>query len=137
MKRAEGQRGIRYLIGVDSGKEAIMYATTLTDAGARFMHFPLERERGYDIEFFRGLCSERMVAHRKAGQTVMQWTKIYERNEPLDCRNYARAAYKNFRWNFQKYERMISGDDDENKPITQEQARKRRHNPIVSRGIRI
>ena len=136
MKRSEGQKGMRYLIGVDSGKEAIMYATTLGEPGARYMHFPIEQRAGYDMEYFRGLCSEKMQAHRKMGQTVMQWTKIYERNEPLDCRNYARAAYKNFKWNFPKYEKLLTGDPEE-EPITQQQAARRRHNPIVSRGIRI
>ena len=33
-----------------------------------------------------------MRVRNRAGYTVYRWEKIYERNEPLDCRCYARAA---------------------------------------------
>lgn len=47
----------------------------------------------YGEDYFRGLCSEQLTRKKnRAGYTVMQWEKLVERNEPLDCRNYARAA---------------------------------------------
>ena len=50
-----------------------------------FCHFP-----GYDRVFFQGLCSERKVV-RTDGKS--EWVKDASvRNEPLDCRVYARAA---------------------------------------------
>lgn len=47
----------------------------------------------YDEAYFRGLTAERfeMVTNKK-GFTTFQWVKKYKRNEPLDCRVYARAA---------------------------------------------
>lgn len=47
----------------------------------------------YGEDHFKGLCSEqRMRKKNKRGYTVHEWVKVHERNEPLDCRNYARAA---------------------------------------------
>jgi len=47
----------------------------------------------YGPEYFQGLCSEQLVrVKNRAGYTRHQWEKIRERNEPLDCRCYARAA---------------------------------------------
>lgn len=47
----------------------------------------------YGEDYFKGLCSEQLMRSKnRAGYTVYKWEKIYERNEPLDCRNYARAA---------------------------------------------
>lgn len=124
------------MIAVDSGKEAIMYSTGVEEPGPRYMHFPLDRMCGYDLEFFRGLISERQVIHRKKGQNVIEWEKTYERNEPLDCRNYARAAYKYFHWNFDKFEKILSGETDE-KTVTKQEAERKRQKRIISRGIQV
>jgi phage terminase large subunit GpA-like protein len=52
-----------------------------------FCHFPQ-----YDEDYFKRLCSEQLVQKLVNGRTVHRWIKIHERNEPLDCRVYARAA---------------------------------------------
>lgn len=53
-----------------------------------YCHFPQ-----YDEQYFQGLASERTVLIKnKKGYTEYQWKKFFERNEPLDCRIYARAA---------------------------------------------
>lgn len=129
---------IRFLIGVDAGKEAIMYSTNVTEYGARYMHYPIDERAGYGPEYFRGLISERQVMHRKSGQTVVGWEKTYERNEPLDCRNYARAVYKYFNWNFDRYEKILHGEKpDEEKPITRAEAEKRKPKHLISGGIKV
>lgn len=127
---------VGFMIAVDSGKEAIMYSTGVDEPGPRYMHFPLDRMCGYDLEFFRGLISERQVIHRKKGQNVIEWEKTYERNEPLDCRNYARAAYKYFHWNFDKFEKILNGETDE-KTVTKQEAERKRQKRIISRGIQV
>lgn len=137
MKKDNGKdKATRFIIGVDSGKEAIMYATTVMEPGPRYMHFPKDYTCGYDIEYFRGLISEKMVLHRRMGQNVVTWEKTYERNEPLDCRNYARAAYKYFNWNFDKMERLLNGTD-EPQIETRQQAEKRKKKRVLSKGIQI
>ena len=137
MKKDNGKdNATRFIIGVDSGKEAIMYATTVTEPGKRYMHFPRDYTCGYDIEYFRGLISEKMVLHRRMGQTVVSWEKTYDRNEPLDCRNYARAAYKYFNWNFDKMERLLNGTE-EPKIETRQQVERRRKKRVLSEGIKV
>ncbi len=56
-----------------------------------FCHFPQ-----YDEEYFKRLCSEQLIRKKVNGRTIYRWLKIHERNEPLDCRNYARAAASMF-----------------------------------------
>jgi len=137
MKRnTEASKAMRFIVGVDSGKEAIMYSASLPEPGPKYMHFPKQRECGYDIEFFRGLLSEKMVLHRKQGRQTISWEKIYERNEPLDCRNYARAAFRYFNWNFDKIERMLAGIEES--PVEKRRAAQQKHrNRVLSRGVQV
>lgn len=53
-----------------------------------YCHFP-----EYDHHYFKGLTAEQLqfTIDRK-GFKKYEWVKKYERNEPLDCRVYARAA---------------------------------------------
>ena len=136
MKKSGPIKSPKFIIGVDSGKTAIMSATAVENPGARYMHFPRDYEAGYDMEFFRGLISERLVIHRRGGKAIMAWEKTYERNEPLDCRNYARAAYKYFRWPFDKIEGRLKGIDAE--PVmTRAQIQKKKRKTTVSNGITV
>ena len=136
MKKDAGKE-TRFIIGVDGGKEAIMYAATeVLNPGPKYMHFPTDYRLGYDMDYFRGLISEKQVIHRRGGKGVVVWEKVYERNEPLDCRNYARAAFKYFNWNFDKYEKILYGDNEE-KPITQQQAEKKKRKIVISKGIQV
>lgn len=137
MKKGQLPKGaIGFMIGVDSGKEAIMYSTGIEEPGPRYMHFPMEHSAGYNIEYFRGLISERQIIHRKKGQSVIEWEKTYERNEPLDCRNYARAAYKFFNWNFEKVEKVLSGED-EVQPVTRQEVERKKKKRVISKGIQV
>ena len=136
MKRTNAKDGIKFIIGVDQGKEGIMYEAGVTEIGPSYMHFPIDYRAGYDMEFFKGLISERMVMHRRNGRSTIAWEKVYERNEPLDCRNYARAAYRYFNWNFDSLEKVIKGED-EPKIITKKEETKRKQRHVVSRGIKV
>lgn len=135
-KEKDAPKGTRFMIAVDSGKEAILYGAGVEEPGARFMHFPVGDDRGYDLEFFRGLLSEKQMLVRRRGQNVITWEKVHERNEPLDCRNYARAAYKFFHWDFTKVEKILRGEDTE-PPVTRNEAARKRTKRVVSRGIQV
>lgn len=55
---------------------------------AGYCHFPQ-----YDQHYFKGITAEKFTkTTNKKGHTVYAWIKSFERNEPLDCRVYARAA---------------------------------------------
>ena len=139
MKRSIDQYGssAKFVLGVDAGKEGIMYSASVEEPGPNYMHFPIDYRAGYDMEFFKGLISERMVIHRRSGKSAVAWEKVYERNEPLDCRNYARAAYRYFNWHFDDLERIINGEPEETKVITQKEETKRKQRHVVSRGIKV
>lgn len=52
-----------------------------------YCHFP-----EYDEHYFRGLTAEEQIKQVVKGYPRYAWVKRYDRNEPLDCRIYARAA---------------------------------------------
>ena len=55
---------------------------------AGYVHLPQ-----VDGEFIQQLCAEQLVTRRdRNGFAQREWQKTRERNEGLDCRNYARAA---------------------------------------------
>ena len=82
-----------YSIGVDAGKQMIMDSLRVTEPGNRYAHFP--RRDDYGHAFFHGLLSERLT-YSEGKKQPWSWEKIpgHERNERLDCRNYAMAAFK-------------------------------------------
>ena len=80
-------------IGVDSGKALIMDNLRVHTSGPKYCHFP--KRDDYGLRYFQGLLSERYV-YKEGRKNPWVWEKIpgHERNEPLDCRNYALAAAK-------------------------------------------
>jgi phage terminase large subunit GpA-like protein len=52
-----------------------------------YCHFPQ-----YAPDYFRGLTAEKLQYTDKKGVRKYEWVKHFTRNEPLDCRVYARAA---------------------------------------------
>lgn len=64
---------------------------TTGEAPAGYCYFP-KQEPPYDSRYFQGLTSEVLRLVKTKGTPRYQWEKVFERNEPLDCRVYARAA---------------------------------------------
>lgn len=52
-----------------------------------WVHFPM-----FDTEWFNQLTAEELKITATPKGTKYEWLKAYDRNEVLDCRNYARAA---------------------------------------------
>ncbi len=84
----------QYQIGVDAGKQHIMDNLRVKKPGSRYCHFP--KRDDYGAGYFAGLLSEHLVYDEKSARHPWKWEKIpgHERNEALDCRNYANAAFK-------------------------------------------
>ncbi len=97
----------QYQIGVDAGKAVIMDNLRRQTPGNGYCHFPHRDD--YGPAFFRGLLSERLVYNAKHKQPWI-WEKIpgHERNEPLDCRNYANAAFKSLPMDLDAQERRLN-----------------------------
>lgn len=102
-----------YTIGVNAGKAAIMASAAVTEPGANYMHTPNDEGRGYDLKWYTGLLSE--VEVTKGAQ--IKWEKLpgHERNEPLDCRNYARAAMKVLNPDLEAISKALKSEQKEKK----------------------
>lgn len=95
VSRNNRENAALFTVGVDAGKETIISSLKLDVPGAGYCHFPYEHEKGYTVDYFRGLTSESLVIKMVNGVPKAKWTKKNGvRNEPLDCRNYAMAALK-------------------------------------------
>lgn len=114
-----------YYIGVDAGKERIMSGLKVKEPGARMSHFPIDRTKGYDALFYSGLLSEHMVRDSKG---VWKWEKIpgHERNEALDCRNYANAAFKVLHPNMDYLKKLLENPEQKREPVKKKKQQKRR-----------
>jgi phage terminase large subunit GpA-like protein len=106
-------RAILFILGVDEIKGKVLASLKIHTAGPGYCHFPLsadmddEHRRGYTGEYFRGLVSERRVIKFKKGFKKYEWEKKSGvRNEPLDCRVYARAALAILNPNFEALRRL-------------------------------
>lgn len=69
-------------------------------------HFPQ-----YTEEYFQGLTAEELRVKKIRGFPEYRWEKIRRRNEPLDCRVYARAALASMgadRWKPEQWEQKAA-----------------------------
>lgn len=96
----------QYQLGVDSGKQIIQDNLRVRKPGERHCHFP--RRDDYGTAYFAGLLSERLEYDATKKQPWI-WKKIpgHERNEALDCRNYALAAFKAIPTNLDEIDRKL------------------------------
>lgn len=120
-----------YALGVDAGKAEIFSALKVQEAGPKFCHFPKGEGRGYDTAFFTGLLSEKLVLKSERGRTRWAWVKLpgHERNEALDCRNYALAAFRSWDPDLDAVERRLRGIEE---PAEQKKTRRR---GVVKRSV--
>lgn len=120
-----------FTLGVDAGKSVIMHRLRLEDEGPGYCHFPRDSDCGYDAEYFKGLLSERQVREYRGGKVTVSWKKFHERNEPLDCRNYATAALEivnpDLEW--------LAEQPERGNVYIQAQQPKRRRRGVISKGI--
>lgn len=90
-----------FTIGDDIGKTMVLSNVRLEEPGPNHCHFP-RGDLGYTEEYFKGLLSEKRKIVIRGGKKQIEWTKIHERNEPIDCRKMARAALEiinpDFEW---------------------------------------
>lgn len=78
-----------YPVGVDTAKELHYSRLKIEEAGPGYCHFRAER----DDEYFRQLTAEKMVVKYHKGYAKRAWIKTRTRNEALDVRVYAIAAF--------------------------------------------
>ena len=125
-----------FILGVDSGKEMIMSRLGIKEPASGYCHFPKSVEKGYDEEYFKGLTSEqRVIKNKKNGGRELIWVKKSNsvRNEPLDIRNYAKAAVELLRPNWDILERKINMGINYMRKSGRPMEKKR--NGVIKKGI--
>ena len=98
-----------FVLGVDAGKSLVMSRLKTEDEGPGYVHLARERERGFDEEFCKCLCSEVLERTFEKGKVKLEWKKIRDRNEALDCFVYATAALEICNPNFIYLASAING----------------------------
>jgi phage terminase large subunit GpA-like protein len=89
------------MVGVNAGKDTLNSFEVLTVAGEQHLYFP--KGCGYDVEFFKGLLSEKRINGRWIAPQGS-----HTANEPIDTCVYALACAHYY---YQKY--WITGKDKE------------------------
>lgn len=91
--KPKGKNVNLFTVGDDTGKSMVLSRLKIDKPGENYCHFPDDPERGYIIDYFKGLLSEKKITKEVKGKQVVEWKVVYKRNEPLDCRKYALAAF--------------------------------------------
>ena len=138
--RNNRERAALFPLGVDTGKENILSRlkiknTENLECCPGYCHFPLEETSGYTEEYFAGLTSEKRVLSIRQGQKTYVWKKKKSgvRNEPLDLRNYANAAFEILNPNLEEMQK-----NNMNGNIFIQQAKndvRRRKKRVISKGL--
>lgn len=109
-----------YPVGTDTAKELHYARLKMDEPGPGYCHFPSAR----DDEYFKQLTAEKVVIKYHKGYAKRAWIKTRTRNEALDVRVYAIAAFSILNVNmdslvrkfYANVERRISSDEDK-KPV--------------------
>ena len=75
-------------IGVDTAKDLLLGQLAITKPGPGYVHFSHDLQR----EWFEQLTAEQRILAKVGGRDAYKWVKRRQRNEVLDCRNYALHA---------------------------------------------
>ena len=119
-----------YTLGVDAGKEIIMSNVKVQEPGAKYCHFPRGESYGYDSYYFNGLLSEKLELTQTRQGKRWAWVKIpgHERNEALDCRNYAIAGFRSLDKDMEAVERRLKNLPEKTQQKKAAPTRTRRNN---------
>lgn len=130
-----------WVIGVSDGKSQIYSDLKIETEGPRYIHFPRDKEmldgspRGYELQYFDGLFSEKKIWKIVNGQKKPQWKAIKARNEPLDLKNYNQAIVRLLQPDFAAIEANVNMYYPMNgTPQAQRPARRR---GTLSKGVTI
>lgn len=120
-----------FSIGVDVGKDTMVSRLTATPEQKGYCHFPIEPEKRYDDDYFKGLTAEHRVTRFKSGQAIIKWElkSTSARNEPFDLRNYATAALEILNPNLEAIFEQLNGGQ----VFVPKKTKKKRR--VVSKGI--
>lgn len=133
--KAGVEKATLFVLGVDSGKQIVMDRLENSQPGAGFVHYDVSHAAGFDEAFFKQLTAEVLETRFEKGVKRLEWVKIRERNEALDCFVYATAAAEVLTPNFEMLESYYSRAKQAAQQQTAPIRHRRRGN--ISRGVTI
>jgi phage terminase large subunit GpA-like protein len=106
-----------YTVGTEIAKETLHGRLRLETPGPRYQHFP-RRDAMYGQAYFEQLTAEVVRTRYLHGYPIKVWEKIRDRNEALDIRVYATAAYDILNPNIPRIKAMLDAQAKERTPIS-------------------
>ena len=123
-------------VGDDESKTLILSRLMVDQEGEGYIHFPRNKEKGFDTEYFKGLVSEKKVKKYVKGHLKFEWIKeAGVRNEPIDTMKYGLAALEILNPNFQVIKRYFDENKDFYKHDQANKGTSGGRKKIISKGI--
>lgn len=98
--RPKPLKALLVTLGVNEGKSKVMSSLKVEDFGPNYCHFPSDKGKGYELEYFRTLTAERLETRYERGIPYQVWAQKRARNEGFDLRVYNTAAIEILNPNF-------------------------------------
>lgn len=127
-----------YTIGVNAAKADLLKgALKVLEPGPKYCHFNKHPDAGYDYNYFVGLLSEVEETKTERGRRTTVWKKLpgHERNEPLDIRNYAYAAFNTLDPDMDAIEQRLKAAAVNKPAAAAQQAEQPKRRGVVKRGV--
>ena len=123
-------------VGDDEGKTLVLSRLMVDQEGENYCHFPRNKEKGFDTEYFKGLTSEKKVKKYIKGHLKFEWIKqAGVHNEPLDCFKYSLAALEILNPNFEVLKRYFEENKEFYSHDLANRATSGGRKKIISKGI--
>lgn len=119
-------------VGVDTAKHLLFSRLRITEPGAGYCHFPMDR----DDEYFKQLTAEKVATRYHKGFARQEFVKTRPRNEALDVRVYAMAALALLNVNLSNMARAVTIRKNANEQTKTKQSVQRRQNSGFVNGWR-
>lgn len=122
--RKSKAQGKVFLVGADTGKDALYSRLKIEEPGPGYCHFPAH----YDEDYFAQLTAEKAITKYVRGFAKRVWIKktASARNEALDCRVLAMVALELLNANIPmimaRMAKRAEGDDAKEQPAEQKRA---------------
>lgn len=135
--RNNREKAALFTIGVDTGKETLISRLKIefedgnNDSILGYCHFPIESDKGYNKDYFKGLTSEKRILRYFKGKPRFEWIKKTARNEPLDLRNYATAALEILNPNLE----LLAEHNRNGNIFIQNKKVKKKRRRVISKGL--
>lgn len=122
-------------IGVNALKDIVFGSLKIKRGRKGYCHFPSNADKGYDLEYFKALTAEVKSYKNKK----VEWIKIRERNEALDCRNYALVPFYVFNIDLNLLAELSDEDRYElsDKGIVKTKNKNKKKSGIISKGVEL